>query len=110
MQFIPILWPDYDVADAQGLKLAMQAVAERPGFVTTVNGFGLFQLLFGPNQKIFGRELLRRLRRGVIQLPDHPIAIGVNVDAQLDALGFRRALCCFSHGVGIGIGIHTTLV
>jgi hypothetical protein len=68
-----------------------------------VNRLGLRDLLFGPEEKPFRRELLGGLRRGVVQLPDHPIAVGMNVDAQLDALGFGCGLCC-SECVGIGVG------
>ena len=70
----------------------MQTVAQRPGFIATVYGFGLLQLLLSPNPKIFRGELLRGLRSGVVDLADHSIAVGMNIDAQLDALGFGRRL------------------
>jgi hypothetical protein len=35
-----------------------------------VDGFGLLQLLFRPDQKIPGRELLGGLRRSAVDLPD----------------------------------------
>ncbi len=83
----------------------MQAVAKGSGFVTAIDRFGLGELFGRPKQKILGRKLLRRLGSGVVELPDHPIAIGMNVDAELDALGFNDALCCTGL-VGIGVCFH----
>ena len=61
-------------------------------FVATVNRFRLTELFFGPEQKIFGCELLSGLGCSVVDLPDHPIAVGVNIDAQLYALGSDSGL------------------
>src|SRR3954465_2521389 len=36
-QLIPVLWTNHDVLDAQTQQSPMQAVAQRTGFVTTVN-------------------------------------------------------------------------
>src|SRR5258708_39950445 len=83
----------------------MQTIPQRTGFVATVHLLGLLKLLLGPDQKILGRELLRRLRSGVVELPDHPIVVSMNIDAQLDALGFGHGLC-FSREVGVGIWFH----
>ena len=69
----------------------MQAISQRPGFVTTVNFLGQRQLLFSPKHKCFGRKLLSRLRGGVIHLANHPVIVGMHIDAQLDqvrAAGF----------------------
>lgn len=92
-QFIPVLRTDDDIADAQGRQRPVQAVTQGAGLVTTVDLLGLRQLFARPRQKIIGRELLGRLRCGVVHLPDHPVAVGVNVYAELDALGFRQVLC-----------------
>jgi hypothetical protein len=62
-------------------------------------------LLFGPDQKILRCELLRRLGSSVVELPNHPLAIGMNVDAELDALGLECGLCC-NRSVGIGVCFH----
>lgn len=108
-QLIPVLRTDDHVRNAQGDQVAMEPVPQRPGFLTAVHRFALVQLLPGPDQKILGGELLGGLGSGVVQLPDHPVAVGMNVDAELDALGFASALC-FSRRMGIGIGLHTTWV
>ena len=72
---------------------AMQTVAQRTGFVAAVNLFGELELLLGPDQKILRSELLRRLRSCVVDLADHSKAVGMNIDAQLDALGFGCGPC-----------------
>lgn len=110
--FIPILRANHDVVNAHLLQLTMQPVAKRTGFVATMNFLGLGELFPGPFQKGLGRELLGGLRSSVVHLADHPVALGMHVDAQLDALGFGEGLCwsCF---VGIGDGFcffHITLV
>ena len=102
MQLVPVLRTDDDVAQAQLLQLAVQNATERAGFVATVNFLGQGELLFGPAQKLLGGELLRGLRRGVAGLPDDTIAAGMDVDAQLDPLGFDGNLCLRA-AVGIGV-------
>ena len=87
----------------------MQTVAEGTGFVTAVDGFSLAELFCRPDKEILRRELLRGLWCSVVDLPDHPIAVGMNVDAQLDALGFECGLC-WSGLVGIGVCFHSNLV
>ncbi len=91
--FIPVLGPDHQIVDAQLLELPVQLVAKRPRFVTAVDFIGLLALLAGPDQKLLGRKLLGRLRGGVVDLANHTVAIGVNVNAELDGLGFRQVLC-----------------
>lgn len=83
VQFVPVLWPNHNVLDAHCGERAVQAVAERTGFIATVDRFSQRQLLFRPRQKLFGCELLCRLRSCVVQLPDYPIAVGVNIDAKV---------------------------
>jgi hypothetical protein len=71
----------------------------------------LIGLLAGPDQKILRLELLGRLRGGVVDLSNHTVAVGVNVDAELDGLGFRQVLCGSElAGIGVRFGFHTTLV
>jgi hypothetical protein len=111
MEFIPVLRTNYPIADSQECQSPVQAVAEGAGFVATANLFSLLQLLFCPNQKRLRRKLLGRLRSRVVDLSDHPITISVNVDPQLDALGFNNILC-LSLVLGIGVGFvfyHTNL-
>jgi CheY-like chemotaxis protein len=105
VQFVPVLRPDDDVGNPHRHQRAVQTVAQRARFVAAVNLFGQVELLLGPGEKLLGLELLRRLGSGVVDLPDHPIAVGMNVDAQLDALGFGNGLCC-SRTVGIGVCFH----
>ena len=79
--------------DAQLFELPVELVAKRPRFLTAVDGLGLVELLAGPDQKLLGRELLGRLGGGVVDLANHTVAIGVNVNAELDGLGFCLVLC-----------------
>ena len=111
VKLIPVLWTDDYVMDAQLFELTVQAVAEGPGFITTVNFPGLGELFFGPLHELLRSEFLGGLGSGVIHLADHPVAVGMHVDAQLDAVGFGGGLC-LSRVVGIGVWFcfHITLV
>jgi hypothetical protein len=82
----------------------MQAVSQRTGFVTTINLLGSRRLFFGPKQELYRSEFLGWLWRGIVDLPNHPIALGMDIDAQFDALGIGGVLCFSVGGVGIGIG------
>ena len=66
----------------------MQTVAEGASLVTTVDLLGQLELFGRPSQKAGRSELLRRLRGGVVDLPDDSITVGMNVDAQFYELGF----------------------
>src|SRR5215472_10956692 len=88
----------------------MQTVAQRSGFVTTVNHLSLIELLLSPDQEVLGTELLRGLRGRIVDLPNDPITFGMNINAKFDALGFGSALCCsFFVGIGVGFCFHTNL-
>src|ERR1017187_3523480 len=66
----------------------MQAIPKRPRLVTAIDLLRQADLLLGPLQKLRRRELLGRLRRGVIKLAYHTDTVGVDIQPQLDNGGF----------------------
>ena len=66
----------------------MQAVAEWAGLVAAVDRPRLDELGLDPLAKPGRRELLRRLRRAVVQDPDHDDRVGMDIQSQLDGLRF----------------------
>jgi hypothetical protein len=54
--------------------------------------FGQSQLFLSPEEKALGRELLGRLRGGIIDLADDAITFGMDVDPEFNALGFDNGL------------------
>ena len=66
----------------------MQAIAERPGFVTSEHLLRQGQLLGHPEQKLFGLETLRRLRAVAIDNPHRHVTIQMDVEPDFDRRGF----------------------
>ena len=66
----------------------MEHEARRPGLVARMDCLGQRQLGFDLDQKLGRGELLRRLRRAVIENPPHDNAGGVDVQPKLDGLMF----------------------
>jgi hypothetical protein len=83
----------HQVVDPQGAELAMEHEAKGASLVATMNLLGLRQLRLNPFQELGRTELLRGLRRRVLEDAHHDNRVGVHVQAQLDALiGFARDL------------------
>jgi hypothetical protein len=79
---------DNQIAHAQRHQVAVQPVTEGAGFVTAMHLLGQREPAFDPRQKLGRRELLRRLRRAVLQNAHHDDRVGLNVQAQLEGLNF----------------------
>jgi hypothetical protein len=71
----------HQVVDAQRDQGAVQAVAERAGFIATMHLLGQWELGLDPVQELGRSELLGRLGRAVVQETHDDDGVGVNVQA-----------------------------
>lgn len=77
---------DDHVPHPQRDERPVQPVAERPGFVAAMHRRARPKLVLNPLEEFGGRELLRRLRRAVVEEADHDNRIGMDVQPELDRL------------------------
>ena len=92
----------HQVLHTQGDQLPVQHVAERPGLVATVDRLRLGELGLDPLAEFGRRELLRGLRRAVVQDPDHDDGVGMDVQSQFDGLRFDIRDLLHANFGGIG--------
>ncbi len=78
----------HQVVDAQRDQGAVQAVAERAGFIAAMHLPGQRQLGLDPVRELGRGELLSRLGRAIIQNAHDHNRVGVNVQSQFEGLRF----------------------
>ena len=80
----------------------MQSVAKRAGLVATANLFRQFALLADPVQQVLSTETLSRLWSLAVDLTNHDLFLGMDIDAQQDHFRLLGGLLlfygCIRHG------------
>lgn len=85
---VQFLRGDGIIGRAQRGQFAMQPVAQRPGLVATVEFGPARHLHFDPADQLRLDEALRRLRRGIIELPTDRDLPRVHIQPQFDDFRF----------------------
>ena len=102
--FVPVARPHHEALDAQAHQTSVQHKAKRTGLVATMHDVGLLRLLGDPRDERLGRETLRGLRRGAVNLAHNDVFTPMHVDAELDhSVRFAARHCA---GGDCGRGCH----